>query len=217
MRYFFAVFFFAIVATVTILGFRGDSSEKPPWMIFPDMDDQPRYKPQATNEYFQNRMNDRPRPANTVIRGQEWNVKEVFGSSFTTDEFTATALNEGKNPDGSWASDFPIEVTNSAMELGRRKYEIFCHVCHGAAGDGKGVTSQYGILATNLQLEMYRDMAGGEIFNTITHGKNTMYGYGDKLTPEERWAIVLYVRALQLSQNASIEQVPADKRKELGL
>ncbi|MFP4352186.1 MAG: c-type cytochrome [Puniceicoccaceae bacterium] len=217
MRYFFAVFFFSIVATVTILGFRGDSSEKEPWMIFPDMDDQPRYKPQGTNEYFGNRMNDRPRPANTVIRGQEWDVKEIFDSAFATDEFTATALNEGKNADGSWAEDFPIEVTNSAMELGRKKYEIFCHVCHGAAGDGKGVTSQYGILASDLRLEMYRDMAGGEIFNTITHGKNTMYGYGDKLTPEERWAVVLYVRALQLSQNASIEQVPADKRKELGL
>jgi mono/diheme cytochrome c family protein len=217
MRIFFAIYFFAIVATVTILGFRGDKSEKPPWRIFPDMDDQPRYKPQATNEYFENRMDDRPKPANVVLRGQGWEVKEVFDVSFSTDRFSETALNEGKNADGSWATAMPIEVDNEAMELGRQKYEIFCTVCHGAAGDGNGVTSQYGILAANLQLDMYREMAGGEIFNTITHGKNTMYGYGDKLTPEERWAVVLYVRALQYSQNAPIEAVPPEKRKELGL
>lgn len=217
MRYFFAIYFFAIVATVVVLGFRGDKSEKTPWMIFPDMDNQPKYKPQATNEYFQNRMNDRPRPANTVIRGQGWEVREVFGEDYSTDKFTDTALNEGRNPDGSWATEFPIPVTYEMMELGQRKYEIFCTVCHGAAGDGKGITSKYGILAANLQLDMYREMAGGEIWNTITYGKNTMYGYGDKLSPEERWAIVLYVRALQLSQRAPAEAIPVDKRKELGL
>lgn len=217
MRYFFAIYFFAIVATVTILGFRGDKSEKTPWRIFPDMDEQPRYKPQATNEYFQNRMDDRPRPAGTVIRGQGWEVREVFDESFATDRFNQTALYQGKNADGSWAEDFPIPVTNEMMELGRQKYEIFCTVCHGAAADGQGITSKYGILASNLQLDMYREMAGGEIFNTITYGKNTMYGYGEKITPEERWAIILYIRALQLSQRAPIEAVPADKRKELGL
>jgi len=217
MRYFFAVFFFAIVAVISILGFRGGKSEKTPWMIFPDMDNQPRYKPQATNKFFENRMNDRPKPGNTVIRGQGWEVKELFDGEYQTDRFQAVALNEGKNADGSWATELPIEVTNQMMELGREKYEIFCQVCHGGAGDGKGITSKYGILAANLQLDMYREMAGGEIFNTITYGKNTMYGYGEKVSPEERWAIVLYLRALQRSQNASIEDVPEEQRKELGL
>jgi len=217
MRIFFAIYFFAIVATVIVLGFRGDKSDKTPWMIFPDMDNQPKYKPQATNDYFPNRMNDRPKPANTVIRGQGWEMKRVFSADYSTDVFQETALNEGKNPDGSWASDFPIPVTYEVMELGREKYEIFCLVCHGAAGDGQGITSKYGILASNLLLDLYREMDGGEIFNTITHGKNTMYGYGEKITPEERWAIVLYVRALQLSQNATEEMIPPAQRGELGL
>ncbi len=217
MRYFLAIFAFLIVATVSILGFRGEKSEKPPWRIFPDMDDQPRYKPQGTNEYFPNRMNDRPRPGHTVIRGQGWEVKKVFSDQYGTSRFSQTALNEGKNADGSWAEDFPIPVSYETMETGREKYEIFCLVCHGAAGDGKGITSKYGVLASNLQLQMYRDMSGGEIFNTITYGKNTMYGYGDRITPEERWAIILYLRALQLSQNAPADAVPVDKKKELGL
>ncbi len=217
MRYFFAIYAFAIIATVVMLGFRGDKSEKTPWRIFPDMDDQPRYKPQATNDYFRDRMDDRPKPLGTVIRGQGWEVKEVFDGTFSTDRFDETALYEGKHEDGSWASDFPIPVTNEMMETGREKYTIFCQVCHGAAGDGQGVTSRYGVLAANLQLDMYRDMSGGEIFNTITHGKNTMYGYGDRITPEERWAIILYLRALQFSQRAPIEAVPPEKRKELGL
>ncbi|MEM0967102.1 MAG: cytochrome c [Verrucomicrobiota bacterium] len=218
MRYFFSIYFLTIIAVVTILGFRGDKSEKTPWMVFPDMDNQPKYKPQATNNYFANRMDDRPVVAGTVIRGQGWERKEVFSSDFQTDQFTtATALYEGKNIDGSWATDIPIEISNATMELGKQKYDIFCTVCHGAAADGKGITSKYGVLASNLQLQLYRDMAGGEIFNTITHGKNSMYAYGEKITPEERWAIVLYIRALQRSQNATIEDVPVDKRGELGL
>ena len=217
MRYFFGIYIALVVAVVVILGFRGDKSEKTPWMIFPDMDNQPRYKPQATNDYFENRMDDRPKPAGTVIRGQGWELKETFSADFRETYDNSTVFFEGKNPDGSWATGFPIDVDNQVMELGRQKYDIFCTVCHGEAGDGKGITSKYGILASNLQLPMYREMAEGEIFNTITHGKNTMYGYGAKIDPEERWAIILYVRALQRSQNATVEDVPADKRKELGL
>lgn len=217
MRYFFAIYIAVVIAVVAILGFRGDKSEKTPWMIFPDMDNQPRYKPQATNELFENRMNDRPKPAGTVIRGQGWEVKEVFNEKFSEDYSHSTLFYEGKNEDGSWANVIPIEISNETMELGRQKYEIFCTVCHGAAGDGKGITSKYGVIPANLLLENFRTQPEGLIYNTITNGKNTMYGYGEKITPEERWAIVLYVRALQRAQNASIEDVPADKRKELGL
>ncbi len=217
MRYFFAIYIAIAIAIVTILGFRGDKSEKTPWMIFPDMDNQPRYKPQATNDYFQNHMNDRPKPVGTVIRGQGWEERELFSGDFAKDYTESTVLYEGKNQDGSWATEFPIPVSNQTMELGRQKFEIFCTICHGAAGDGKGITSKYGILAANILLENFRTMPEGQIFNTITHGKGTMYGYGDKINPEERWAIILYVRALQRAQNATIDDVPADKRKELGL
>lgn len=217
MRYFFAIYFFAIVAVVSILGFRGSKSEKPPLWIFPDMDNQAKYKPQSSNDFFENRMDDRPKPANIVLRGQYWDLKEVFSEEYNTHRFDNPALYYGKNVGGEWAEGFPITVDNQAMELGRRKYEIFCTVCHGAAGDGAGATSEFGISATNLRLEMFREMPEGQIFNTITNGKGTMYGYGDRITPEERWAIILYVRALQQSQNATAEDIPPAKRKELGL
>ena len=186
-------------------------------MIFPDMDNQPRYKPQATNEYFSDHMNSRPKPAGTVIRGQGWEEKEVFSEDYLENYSHSTALYEGKNEDGSWATEFPIEVNYETMKLGREKYDIFCTVCHGAAGNGKGVTSKYGVIPANLLLDTYRTMPEGQIFETITDGKNTMFGYGEKVTPEERWAIILYVRALQRSQSATIEDIPADQRKELGL
>lgn len=217
MRYFFAIYIAVVVAVVSILGFRGAKSEKTPWMIFPDMDNQPRYKPQATNQYFADRMNSRPKPAGTVIRGQGWEEKAVFSPEYGENYSHSTALYEGKNEDGSWATEFPIDVDNETMEMGRQKYDIFCTVCHGAAGDGKGVTSKYGVIPANLLIDTYRTMPEGQIFETITNGKNTMFGYAEKITPEERWAIILYVRALQRSQSATIEDIPADQRKELGL
>jgi len=93
---------------------------------------------------------------------------------------------------------------------------IFCAVCHGASGAGNGVTGQYGLVAiTSLHQDRLRNMADGEIFQTITHGKNTMLGYGANIPLDDRWAIIAYIRALQLSQNATLNDVPADERPKL--
>ena len=216
MRIFLAIYIFAIVAAVSILGFRGSNSTKPPLEVFPDMDRQARYKPQAENEFFADGRNDRPIPAGTVARGNYFNQVEVFSGDFEDTRLGDTVFNVGKNADGSFAKKLPLEVTYQLIEQGQEKYEIFCSACHGSAGDGNGVTKPYGVLATSYHDDRLRNEADGYLFDVITNGKGLMLPLNDRITPEERWAIVLYVRALQLSQNAKAEELTAAQRTELG-
>lgn len=217
MRIFLIIYVFIIAAVVSIFGFRGSLSKKPPIEVFPDMDRQARYKPQAENNFFADRRNDRPIPVNTVARGNFLNYQQVFSEDFNDTHLGRTDFMLGKNSDGSWVKQIPVAVDYSLMEKGRAKYEIFCMACHGAAGDGNGVTKPYGVLAANYHVDRLRNEADGYIYNVITNGLGLMYGLKDRLTPEERWAVVLYVRALQRSQNASAEDVPAGQRAELGI
>lgn len=217
MRIFLVIFVFIIAAVVSIFGFRGALSEKTPIEIFPDMDRQVKYKPQGENSFFEDGRNDRPIPVNTVARGNYLNYQQVFSEDFEDTVLGNTSFLQGKNPDGTWVAKLPIEVDYSLMERGREKYEIFCTACHGQAGDGNGVTKPYGILATSYHDDRLRNEADGYIFDVITNGKGLMYGLKDRLSPEERWAVVLYVRALQRSQNATSADVPASERAELGI
>ena len=211
MRYAYYTLLFAVVLLVSVAGFRGMRSTQPPLEVFPDMDRQARYKPQAESKFFADGRTDRPQVAGTVPRGRsETGEADVL---FLRDD---DARFQGKAADGSFVRGFPIEVSNTMIERGRDRFMIYCAPCHGALGDGNGITKQYGMVATpTFHDDRLRQMPEGEIFNTITHGKNTMMPYGDKLVPDERWAVVAYVRALQRAQNASINDVPLEQRGEL--
>ena len=201
MRYFYAVFFFLVVATISILGPRGSKSTRPPLEIFPDMDRQPRLKPQAESVFFLDGRVDRPRVPGTVAKG-----------SFIEDAYFAS----GRRGE-EFGRGIPVPITHELMELGREKYAIFCVVCHGETGDGNGITKSYKMTATpSYHDDRLRQMPEGEIYQTIVWGKNNMGPYGSKLTLAERWAVVVYLRALQRSQNAAIDDVPVDRRGELG-
>ena len=217
MRIFLIIFAFIVASVVSIFGFRGALSDKPPIEVFPDMDRQARYKPQGENGFFADRRNDRPVPLNTVARGNYLNYQQVFSADFNDSNLGRTTFLQGKHPDGSWVDKLPLEVDYALMETGREKYNIFCAACHGTAGDGNGVSKPYGVLATSYHGDRLRGVADGYIFDVITNGLGLMYGLKDRLTPEERWAVVLYVRALQRSQNASAEDGPAGERSELGI
>jgi hypothetical protein len=217
MRIFLAIYVFAIVAAVSILGFRGSNSTKPPLEVFPDMDRQARYKPQASNDFFADGRNDRPVPAKTVARGDYFNQAEVFSAEFDDKTVGDTVLNQGKDSEGNFVDTLPLEVTHALMAEGKEKYDIFCAVCHGAAGDGNGVTKPYGVLAASYHDDRLRTIEDGHIFDVITNGKGLMLPFNDRISPEERWAIVLYVRALQRSQNADAKELSAAQRTELGL
>ncbi len=104
------------------------------------------------------------------------------------------------------------------IERGRDRFTIYCSPCHGALGDGNGVTRKYGMGATaSYHDDRLRKMAEGEIFNTVTNGKGQMNPYGDKLAPADRWAVIAYVRALQRAQTGTAKDVPADHRAEIGM
>lgn len=218
MRYFLAFFLFAVIAFVSIFGLPGDTSTRPPLYIFPDMDWQAKYLPQRTNTFFKNGMNDRPCLEHAVSRGQGWERKSVFEANYQYLPSLNKELDTGKDAAGAFVRGFPLKVDEALMQEGQKKYTLFCKVCHGAAGDGNGITKQYGMIATaSYHDDRIRQMPEGEIFNTITHGKNTMGSYADKLSPSERWAVIAYVRALQRSQNASVADLPADQLHLLGL
>lgn len=201
--YFFAFWALAVATVVGVAGFRGAKSQKPPLEVFPDMDRQPKLRPQTTAGFggFADGLSSRLPVTGTVARG----------SGFETGP-----LNTGKNADGSWADANPVPVTLELLRTGRERYTIYCAPCHSPAGDGKGVTTRFGMAAVaNLHDERLVKMADGEIFNTITHGKNLMGPYADKLAPAQRWAVVAYVRALQLSRLGRKEDIPAEVKAQL--
>lgn len=204
---------FLVVLTVSILGFRGTTFTHPPMDVFPEwlfpgMKRQPKYKTQGASEFFADGRADRMPPPGTVPADLEIGEDE---------------LDLGKKSDGSWVRGFPslITVDLKLLERGRDRYSIYCTPCHGLVGDGNGVTKRYGMGATpTYHDDRLRQMSEGEIFNTISNGKqpaNNMPPYADKLTPADRWAVVAYVRALQRSQTGRIADVPAEHRGELGI
>lgn len=217
MRTFFLIFAFVLVAAVSIFGFRGQKTRHTPLYLFPDMDRQAKFHPQGENTFYANRMNDRPAPLGAVARGTGLEEPAVFAADYRHPTLETPSLATGKNPDGTELAVIPLPVTYELMELGRRKYEIYCTVCHGALGEGNGVTQNYGVIAANLQTPVYLERPDGNLYNTITNGYNTMMGYGEKLSVEERWAVVAYVRALQKMFNARETDLSPQQKKELGL
>lgn len=214
MRTFLIIFAFALVTVVSILGFRGGTSGNPPLEVFPDMDRQPYLQAQASSRFFADGRADRLPVDGTVARG-----------TFHADSYFASGMMSGEDGKKVWGRGFPASVTIDSETIGRGKeqYELFCQVCHGATGNGKGVTSGFGMIATpSYHSDLYREMPEGQIFDVITNGKNwTAIGgmgpYKAKIPPEDRWAIVLYLRALQESQASGASAVPAENREELGL
>jgi mono/diheme cytochrome c family protein len=115
-----------------------------------------------------------------------------------------------------YGSGIPEPVTAELLARGQERFNINCAVCHGATGVGNGIVSQYGLNGVaNLQQERLRNMPEGQIFNRITYGYNTMGEYGQQVTVEDRWAIIAYIRALQRSQNAKLDDVPQPMRASL--
>ncbi|HEY4301560.1 MAG TPA: cytochrome c [Candidatus Didemnitutus sp.] len=219
MRYAYFTLIFLCLMTVSIMGLRGRRSTEPPVMVFPDMDFQSKYKPQRASKFFADGRTDRMPVAGTVPYGRETEDIGPDGKPILGDpEFLKAddAMYAGKNADGSFVHGFPVPVDAALLERGRNRFQIYCQPCHGALGDGNGVTRAYGMVATaNYQDERIRKMPEGEIFNTITNGKNTMMSYADKLSSHDRWAVVAYVRALQRAHNATLADVPADHRGDL--
>ena len=197
IRTFLALFGAAGLTVLAIAGFRGDFSQRTPIEIFPDMDHQPKYKSQTPASLFPEGRVDRVPPYGTipfhVSTDQPYLITGKMGNM--------------------WGTGIPVTVDKNLLVRGKERYEINCQVCHGALGAGNGVTTQYGLVGVaSIHLDKYREMADGEIFNTITHGKGQMGPY-HHIQVEDRWAIIAYLRALQFSQNAPADLLPPDFAK----
>ena len=228
LRGFFLIFILIGVAIVAVFGFRGQTSTGSPIEVFPDMVRQMKVRAQAPLGFFADGRGSRTPVAGTVPVGydmpkpnaeaspgappvpSEMNVAPHLGFSSGNDYF-----NTGKMG-ANWGTGFPLPVTGELMERGKQRFNINCTACHGFTAAGNGIVKQYGLnTVVSLQDERIRKMSDGEIFNTITHGKNTMMAYGPNVSVTDRWAIIAYLRALQRSQNATEADVPAEHRADL--
>lgn len=164
------------------------------------MRQQARYDPYEPSTFFNDGTSARHPPANTVARGRA-NLD--------------THLYEGQ-VDGATAETLPFPVTMEVLQRGRERYGIFCAPCHGHDGYGQGMIVQRGFTPPeSFHSERLRAAPPGYYFTVITRGFGAMYSYGERIPPADRWAIIAYIQALQLSQNATLDDVPAEARQQL--
>ena len=205
---------FAVVLVFSIFGLRGTLFTSPPIEVFPEwafpsMARQPKLRPQSASDFFADGRTDRMPPEH-VVRAD---------LPVRNDDH----LYYGKDATGAFARGFPASLTVDMKFIGRGRdrFTLYCQPCHGAVGDGQGITKQYGMGATpTYHDDRLRNMAEGELFNTITNGSpnKNMLPYADKLVPEDRWAVIAYVRALQRAQQGTAADVTdAAAKQTLGL
>jgi mono/diheme cytochrome c family protein len=165
-----------------------------------DMHDQPKYVPLRESTFFADGRSARPPVAGTVAREQ---LHED------------TLLYTGK-VDGAPAEMFPFAVDENVMARGQERYDIFCSPCHGRTGAGDGMVVQRGYRPPpTLHADRLRLAPAGHFFDVMTNGFGAMPDYAAQIKAEDRWAIAAYIRALQLSEHATIADVPADRRGAL--
>ncbi|MFC2150601.1 c-type cytochrome [Calditrichota bacterium] len=184
--------------------FQGRPSNKPPVHINPNMDWQPKYSSQSKSAFFADGATMRTPPEGTVAR--DWLRED-------------DVYYRGIDPKtGKFVDDNPVQVTLQGLERGRERFNIYCGVCHGDAGDAKSimVTRKY-IPPPTFHSDLIRGYPDGQIFDVISNGIRNMPSYKAQIGVEDRWLIINYLRALQRSQHASINDVPADKQRELGV
>jgi mono/diheme cytochrome c family protein len=157
------------------------------------MRDQPRVEAFDQSAFFEDRLSARPRPADTVARGQLQLDNHLY---------TGRA-------NGQFAQTFPFTVTLQVLQRGQERYNIFCSPCHGLVGDGQGIIPEYGLRRPDsFHTPELHEQPPGYYFDLISRGTRVMPSYASRIRPEDRWAIIAYIRALQLSQNADLSQVP---------
>jgi mono/diheme cytochrome c family protein len=200
-------------AVVGIAGFRGGLSRQPPIEVFPDMDRQLKLRPQKPFDFMPNGISSQLPPPGTIARSQL--IQTVNGAVYP---FENAPVNTGKiTGTTNFIETNPLPVNAQLLARGHERFNIYCAPCHGQLGDGDGITKKIGDMAAvaNLHDKRIVEMPDGEIFNTITFGKSTMGAYGPIIPTGDRWAIVVYLRALQLSWLGSTNDLTAAQSAEL--
>jgi cytochrome c len=165
-----------------------------------DMGHQAYHRPLDASSVFANGMSARPLPQHTIARGR-WHEDEQF--------FTGRVA-------GKPVNTFPFPITQSVMERGRERFEIFCAVCHGRTGEGNGMIVRRGFpTPPSYGIDRLREAPVGHFVEVMTFGYGLMYPYASRVEPADRWAIAAYIRALQLSQHAGLDDAPQAERAKL--
>ena len=163
-----------------------------------DMFNQPKVKPLARSDFFDDGMGARPPVEGTVARG-ELRADRVFYT--------------GIGRDGKFVAALPVPLTRTLLLRGRERFDIFCSPCHSRVGDGRGMIVERGFKEPpSFHIDRLRAQPIGYFFDVVTSGFGEMSGYAAQVTPADRWAIAAYIRALQLSQHAPLGDVPARDR-----
>jgi mono/diheme cytochrome c family protein len=166
-----------------------------------DMHDQPKYIPLRPSSFFSDGRSARPIPENTIARGH-------------LDE--DRAFYTGRDASGKLVTEFPIPVTRELLLRGQDRFTVYCTPCHDQTGSGNGMVTQRGFRhPPSYHTDRLRQMPVGHFFDVITNGLGAMQDYSAQVQPKDRWAIAAYIRALQLSQTATINDVPDAARAQL--
>jgi mono/diheme cytochrome c family protein len=165
-----------------------------------DMHDSPRYRPYRASEFYADGSSARPLVEGTIPRG------------FLRED---THLYEGK-VNGQQATSFPFPITRADLDRGEERYNIYCSPCHGRTGEGNGMVVQRGFkTAASYHVDRLRNAPVGYFFDVMSNGFGAMPDYKAQIPVDDRWRIVAYIRALQLTHNATAADVPADEMKKL--
>lgn len=172
----------ALLVVGATAGCRGMTSTKPPIHLNPNMDHQPKYRPQSESAFFYDGAAMREPVPGTVARGE---LRED------------TAFFQGKDEAGDDVLHSPVETTEAVLARGADRFGIYCAPCHDPRGTGKGILAQQGLPTTSFHIQRLHDAADGYIFDVITNGRGLMPAYQWPLSPADRWAVIAYVRQLQ--------------------
>jgi mono/diheme cytochrome c family protein len=168
-----------------------------------EMYDQPKYKPLEKSDFFADQRASRPLVEGTVARG-------------TLDPAALPLPAAGAPNAAALATTLPVPLTRELLSRGRQRYEIFCTPCHDRTGAGEGMVVRRGYRPPpSLHIDRLRDAPIGQFYDVMTRGLGAMPDYAQQVPPSDRWAIAAYVRALQLSQRAAIQDVPEPERRRL--
>ena len=192
------------------------------------MHDQPKYRPLRPVDSFgaiKDERSARPLVEGTVARDQlredvEFYTGKVAGAASTAAPQPA-ASPQGSTPGAQqtyqgFVTEFPIAITAAGLDRGQERFSIYCSLCHGSTGEGNGMIVRRGFRRPpSYDEERLRQAPPGYFFDVITNGFGTMPDYASQISPEDRWKIVAYIRALQLSARATVADVPADQRGRL--
>ena len=213
MRYFLLIFAVVILVVIGVAGRRGDLTRNRPIQIFPDMKRQLKLRPQTANGFFANGLSSQLPQPGTLAQSKPLMVadKEIYS-------FEDVPVNTGRiTGTTNFVELNPFPISEQLLARGQQRFMIYCTPCHGQTGDGNGITRKIGamLVVANLHDKRIVELADGELFNTVSNGKGVMQGYAPQIPVEDRWAIIAYLRALQLSRLGSVDDLTPELRAKL--